>query len=336
MGRADGPSMASSSAARRTLRRGWWSIDRLLLGSLVLSATAHAAVGIVAKHADPPPVSSTAMTLELYAAIDPAALLEDPEEAPGGSWDYAPEPDAPAPTDAQPEAPSEPEPEPPVALPETETPSEPDAMAAATPEPAAVEPEPVEPLPATDPVAAAPDPILPAADPIAVDADPQTHPDVLPAEPRVAAAEPVDPNATPSSTGERAPARAVQPPAARDANTGGAAASHVAPLSGDERRGLERLRARFDRRLGTRIDRSVRWPRHLLTADIEGVVVVGFRFDESGRVVDVVVVESSGHEALDQAAVQQIADLRLPEWDPALAAIDDRYREVPLHFDPTG
>lgn len=326
MGRADGPTKATDDAIRRRIRRGWLSVDRVLIGSLVFSASAHAAFGVVAGNAEPPPRSSTATTLELYAAIDPSILVEEAEVELAGSWDYAPEPDAP-------ELVEEPEPAPePVLEPEPEPILEPE------PEPtelAAVEPDP-EPEPVADPA-----PSIPDTEPIAVTPDPSDtpDPDALIAEPAAEVAT-ADPDST---SGDSEPSETRHGPtnpqtAATDPNgmIGGTATERVAPLTGDERRALERLRARFDRRLGARIDRSVRWPRHLLTADIEGVVVIGFRFDTDGNVVDVVLVESSGHDALDEAALEQIAGLRLPDWDPALAAIDERYREVPLHFDPTG
>lgn len=337
MGRQGGPQNAATDATtRRLFRRGWWSIDRLLIGSLVLSATAHAAVGVVAGHAEPPPSNATAMTLSLYASIDPSLELdeEDIEEI-SGSWDYAPEPDAPELAEA-------PQPEP---QPEPEVTPEPEPEPEATPEPQQVAAaDPVEPEPETTPEPE-PTPLIPAGDPIAVTPDPDDapDPDALVVEPttQVAAATPdadADPSATPNPNAATSPTGTADATAALEpvGMHGGTATERVAPMTGDERRALERLRARFDRRLGARIDRSVRWPRHLLTADVEGVVVVGFRFDADGHVIDVVVVESSGHDALDEAALEQIAGLRMPDWDPALAAIDERYREVPLHFDPTG
>jgi protein TonB len=266
------------------------------------------------------------MALELFAAVALVVPDEAVDDDTSGSWDYAPEPNAPVLTEDTDIA----EPTTENLVPETER-VEPDTQAVADRTTTVTEPTPVEPrddapssvsIPVSDPIAVAPDP----------EAD---HPQIAPMpvrEPIVAAADPVPSDAGTTAALQRTTSTQPAPNGMRD----GTATSRVAPLTGDERRALERLRARFDRRLGTRIDRSVRWPRHLLTAEVEGVVVVGFRFDEAGHVVEVVVVESSGHEALDQAALDQIAALRLPEWDPSLAAIDDRYREVPLHFDPTG
>lgn len=57
---------------------------------------------------------------------------------------------------------------------------------------------------------------------------------------------------------------------------------------------------------------SVKYPQEAMEARITGTVFIRFTVNKEAKVTDVHVVRSSGHEILDQAALQHIKDM--PDW----------------------
>ena len=96
----------------------------------------------------------------------------------------------------------------------------------------------------------------------------------------------------------------------------------VAACSPD--RGVERPTPLFT-------ESPVEYPLSLWNQDIEGMTLVKVLVSEAGTVDSVVVVESSGHEAFDSAAV---AGAKKMGFDPALrkGAPVRVWARVPVHF----
>lgn len=80
---------------------------------------------------------------------------------------------------------------------------------------------------------------------------------------------------------------------------------------------------------------AVVYPAVLWHQDVEGTTLVRVLVDEEGAVDGAMVAESSGHEALDSAAVQGVRTIR---FEPALQR--DRpvrvWVRVPVHFSKAG
>lgn len=75
----------------------------------------------------------------------------------------------------------------------------------------------------------------------------------------------------------------------------------------------------------------IEYPIALWDQDIEGETLVRVRVTETGRVDSVEVVETSGHEAFDSAAVEGARDLR---FQPARrnGKRIEVWAQVPVHF----
>jgi TonB family protein len=74
---------------------------------------------------------------------------------------------------------------------------------------------------------------------------------------------------------------------------------------------------RFPDQLAVAIDRAMELPPGLVRNRAAGVVRIAFAIDPEGRTADVRIVESSGHESIDRAALRAVAGLDLPAGSPA-------------------
>jgi len=72
------------------------------------------------------------------------------------------------------------------------------------------------------------------------------------------------------------------------------------------------------------IDQHKRYPAQARLRGQEGRVIIRFRVDQHGRVVETDILQSSGSRLLDAATVRMLRALHLPEPPPDLvmAAID--------------
>ncbi len=79
------------------------------------------------------------------------------------------------------------------------------------------------------------------------------------------------------------------------------------------------------------IERHRRYPPAARFRDEEGVVLLRFNLDSSGRVLQVALERSSGSAALDAAALALLADATLPSPPPGLPQ-DQRNISLPIRY----
>jgi protein TonB len=68
--------------------------------------------------------------------------------------------------------------------------------------------------------------------------------------------------------------------------------------------------ARYAASVRAEIVANRQYPRRALRRRLEGVVIVGFRIQADGRIDSVRVINSSGHDVLDAAAVEAVRKSR--------------------------
>ncbi len=87
----------------------------------------------------------------------------------------------------------------------------------------------------------------------------------------------------------------------------------------------------MDKPLPLFVDSPVEYPLELWEQDVEGSTLVRVLVNEAGEVDSVVVAESSGHPALDSAAVEGALAM---EFEPALVngRATKAWAEVPIDF----
>ncbi|MCB9831758.1 MAG: energy transducer TonB [Planctomycetes bacterium] len=76
---------------------------------------------------------------------------------------------------------------------------------------------------------------------------------------------------------------------------------------------------------------SPRYPRQAVTRHLEGRVILIVDVDRDGRVLDVVIETSSGHDILDRAAVDAVEDWRFAPAREGDQTVRDRLR-IPITF----
>lgn len=171
--------------------------------------------------------------------------------------------------------------------------------------------------PAAQPVAAAreePPPSLPAAQPNRAPELIQAS-EASPVAPRMAERPVVEESAAVVPVIERA---AVPPPAP---------ALVVAPKAPDAM-----VLAGFNRILSQAVDRQKRYPRVALMRHWEGTAVLKLNIGSDGRLRNYLLATSSGHDSLDQQALEMLRDpLPLPELPVELAGLDLSI-DIPVTF----
>jgi protein TonB len=202
-----------------------------------------------------------------------------------------------------------------------------EAPAAAVPPEADVAPEPVEPTPAL--ADAATQEVEPAAEvtPVAAAAEPtQAVDNPVPAEPTLPA------EAIGRSSDGGMPAAAPTLVASAATGTSDVAAQPSAPSAtseaGTNPDHAAHLRA-YSAQIRQLASTTFEYPLRARRLGLEGRVVVAVRVDRRGRVVEIIVRESSGHEILDEAAIAAARAIDFPAppegFDYAQAAIELPY-----------
>lgn len=192
----------------------------------------------------------------------------------------------------------------------------PAAPESALPEPMTVEVPP--PFVAREPVPASPE----AA------AEPMPPPSVRRA--RAAPAEARPPTTRPVAHGESAPSPTVatEAMASPPRQAPAAQAAAVETAAGPAPDAAER----FGAQLLEWLERHRDYPRAARLRRLTGEVVVRFRLAEGGRLRDVAILRSSGHDLLDRAVLDMLARAQpLPPWPEARDFADVEFR-VPIRF----
>lgn len=146
---------------------------------------------------------------------------------------------------------------------------------------------------------------VPAAVPLPQPAPPAQQAPGEPTEPAPAAAQPAAPQPAPSQPSAHAAASAVADP---------------------------RAGANWQGRLLAHLERHKRYPTAAQGRGLRGGVVLAFALDRAGRVASAAVHTSSGHDALDQAALDMLARAQpLPPPPPEVAG-DPVRLVVPVRF----
>lgn len=284
--------------------------------------------------------------LDAPTAEDVAELSEI---APAASAETEPEPIEPAPPPVESAEQVEPVEDLPSETVEA-APAEPDPvqeMAEAAPDPLPeppVEAEPVlpedvsEPMPEALPEPPAPEPAQP---PAAAEAAPEPLPEPPPAKPsppvQVAmavpeVAEPVE---------EAAPLAAPIQPAPTEATAGdqGTSGQTAEQESGDGNvspgGGPTGLEVSYGTTLSTWIQKHHRFSRRLERRQLYGTAIVSFTIDRDGNLLTYEIVKSSGHEAIDEAAIETLKRASpMPPVPEELTGAQYTPLPLPIEFNP--
>jgi len=278
------------------------------LTALLLHAGALAAVTLWPRSADDPP-GEQEITIDLAPAMEEmAAVTPDAAAAP----EIPPVEAEALPVESEtleaqtPEEVVEVRPEEPVEVQEPEQVTDAAPVEALPAEPAATETETAVLLPPPDAVVARP---LEAPPP------PKTERKPTPPKPMERKPPPRRAIAQPQPPSE---ARQGQISASRE-NTGGAAASAD-----------PNIRIQYFARLRAALQSRLRFPSTMQNQGIGGVVRIRFTLDDSGRIVSSSLASSSGHPALDEAA---LATARPGSSVPAApSSVSERSYTIPLRF----
>jgi protein TonB len=109
-------------------------------------------------------------------------------------------------------------------------------------------------------------------------------------------------------------------------------ASTVASSEHEPGPDLPALRRGYIGRLGKYFRRIRRYPRRARRAGLEGTVLLEVVLDERGRILEVRVIESSGHKILDDAAKAAVAQLGVVPSPPGELAWGAQAVRIPFHY----
>lgn len=101
-----------------------------------------------------------------------------------------------------------------------------------------------------------------------------------------------------------------------------------APVADDA---LEKERTAYAALVARAVEQRRRYPRIALERGWEGVVELRVHFRKGGLVADIVILRSSGFQALDDQAIDMVRSADLPRLPPALHSLDF-YVSLPFEF----
>ena len=232
----------------------------------------------------------------------------------------------------------------PAAAPAPAEPEPPEAEPAAMPEPP-VEPPPPEPEPVPIPPRPASLPEPPPAEPETIEPPPRPRPVARPEPPRetprpiprpkprrivestgpATQPEPADAAPVPSPVPSPPPSARAAAASTPVAERGSAGGPSVPVESG--------VKDQYLRALIGRIHQKKYYPRQARRRRQEGTVLVAFVIDRSGRLSDVHVARSSGHDSLDRAAIKTLKKISPFRALPPELGVSRWELAVPIAFD---
>lgn len=265
-----------------------------------------------------PPMQVTLVTpADLLPATPPPAMAAPPAPLAPPAPDSAPMPPVLAETaPVAPAAPTPPLPDRAEAPPQPDTPPAKATLPLMAQAPGAgLPPPPAKPKPAPKPQTVSRSPAEP-------DPDPQPQKPAPKAE------------KTASKEAPKAPAKSAPAPASKAAGTGGgttAGDSGAAKDAGPSKAEIADLKSAWGAKVRSRIEAQKSYPAGADGA--AGTVKVRLTVSRKGKLIDVSVTASSGHAALDKAAVKAVRSAKFPPAPKGLT--DDSYSfTLPMRFAP--